>query len=120
MTVLAQFLSESTGVPLVDVAVIWSVAAVALAGLGTLVWRMVRTVRRVLDRMADLLDDWQGVSERPGVPGRPGVMVRLRAIEERLGSVEHELQPNSGQSLRDAVDRVDARTRTLAPGTDTT
>lgn len=113
-----QLLAESTGVRVVDAAVIWSVAAAAVAGAAVLAWRMVRAVRRVLDRMADLLDDWAGVPERPGVPGRPGVMVRLRAIEERLGSVEHELRPNSGQSLRDAVDRVDARTRTLTTGTD--
>lgn len=120
MNPLLRALSESTGVPVVDAAVIWSVAAAAVASAVVLAWRTLRTVHRVLDRMADLLDDWQGVPDRPGVPGRPGVMVRLRAIEERLGSVEHELQPNSGRSLRDAVDRVDARTRTLAPDTDTT
>jgi hypothetical protein len=32
-----------------------------------------------------------------------------------LGSAQH---PNSGASLRDAVDRVDRRTRQLAPDTD--
>lgn len=112
-------MSDTTGVPLVDAAVIWSIALVAITGLGTLAWRAVRTVRRVLDRMDELVDDWQGVPARPGVPGRPGVMARLRQIEQRLAGVEHELQPNSGQSLRDAVDRVDARTRTIAPDTDT-
>ncbi|MFJ2443457.1 MULTISPECIES: hypothetical protein [unclassified Streptomyces] len=35
-------------------------------------------------------------------------MPRLDGIEERLTAVEHELHPNSGASLRDAVDRVDA------------
>ncbi|MFF9403830.1 hypothetical protein [Streptomyces sp. NPDC014744] len=66
-------------------------------------------------------DDWNGVEARPGVPERPGVMARLDRIEQkgtersaRLARIDHELHPNSGQSLRDAVDRVDARTRHLA------
>ncbi len=77
----------------VDVLVIWSVAAVAVAGQAALVWRTFRGVRRIVDRMDDLVDDWHGVPERPGVPGRLGVMARLRQIAVRLTSVEHELQP---------------------------
>ncbi|MEW2635926.1 hypothetical protein AB0903_30890, partial [Streptomyces sp. NPDC048389] len=100
-------MSESTGVPAVDSLVVWSLAAVAIcAGLG-LLWRLVRGVRRIATRVDDFVDDWQGVPPRPGVPERKGVMERLDGIEERLTSVEHELHPNSGQSLRDAVDRVD-------------
>lgn len=92
---------------------IWAVAGAAVACAAVLARRMVRSVRRVLDRMADLLDDWAGV------PGRPGVMLRMRAIEGRLGSVEHVLRAHCGQSLRDAVDRVSACTRALTTGTDT-
>lgn len=109
-----------TGVPAVDVLVIWAVAAVAIAGLIALVVRVWQGVRRIVDRVDDLADDWNGTPERPGVPGRLGVMARLHRIEERVQAVEHELQPNSGTSLRDAVDRVDRRTRTLAPDTDPT
>lgn len=107
-----------TGVPAVDVLAIWAVAAVAIAGLIALVVRVWQGVRRIVDRVDDLADDWAGTLERPGVPARPGVMARLHRIEERVAAVEHELQPNSGSSLRDAVDRVDRRTRTLAPDTD--
>lgn len=104
----------ATGVVAVDMVVIWSVAAVAAAtGLG-LLWRMTRGVRRIVGRVDEFVDDWNGTVSRPGVPGRPGVMARLDGIEERLGSVEHELHPNSGTSLRDAVDRVDVRTRQIA------
>ncbi|MFJ1664791.1 hypothetical protein ACIOK4_00090 [Streptomyces bottropensis] len=110
--------ATGTGVPAVDVLVIWSLAAVAVAGLITLVWRAVRGARRIVDRMDDLADDWNGTPERPGVPARLGVMARLHRIEERMGAVEHELQPNHGHSLRDAVDRVDRRTRTLTSDTD--
>ncbi|GAQ61878.1 hypothetical protein [Streptomyces scabiei] len=111
-------MSSGTGVPAVDVLAIWAVAAVAIAGLITLVWRVWQGVRRVVERVDDLADDWNGTPERPGVPARPGVMARLHRIEERVAAVEHELQPNSGHSLRDAVDRVDRRTRTLTSGTD--
>lgn len=113
-------MSQGTGVPAIDVLVIWSLAAVAVAGLIALGWRTARGVRRLVDRMDDLADDWTGTPERPGVPARLGVMARLLRIEQRLTAVEHELRPNSGHSLRDAVDRVDARTRTLTSDTDTT
>lgn len=118
MTALSP-VAESTGVPVVDAAVIWSVAAAAILGLLTLACRAVVAVRRMMQRVDDLVDDWQGVPERPGVPGRPGVMARLRQIESRMAGVEHELRPNSGRSLRDAVDRVDARTQAMAPDSDT-
>ena len=112
---MSALLSDSTGITAVDTAVIWSLAAVAIAGAIALAWRMIRAVVRILKRMDDLADDWQGVPARPGVPERPGVMARLDQIEGRVSTIEHELRPNSGRSLRDAVDRVDRRTRTLAP-----
>ncbi|MFJ9869047.1 hypothetical protein [Streptomyces sp. NPDC101165] len=101
----------STGIPGVDLAVVWcGVAAAVGAALG-LLYRATRGARRLAERLGDLADDWQGTPSRPGVPGRPGVMTRLDAIEQQLAAVEHELHPNSGGSLRDAVDRVDERTR---------
>ncbi|MER8083860.1 hypothetical protein ABTZ57_01525 [Streptomyces sp. NPDC094048] len=112
-------MSESTtGVVAVDVAVIWSLAAAAVAAALGLLWRMTRGVRRIVSRVDEFVDDWNGTADRPGVPGRPGVMARLDGIEERLGSVEHELHPNSGGSLRDAVDRVDVRTQQLTADVD--
>lgn len=51
-------------------------------------------------RLADFLDDWNGEPERAGVPARPGVMTRL-------ASIEGELRPNGGGSMRDAVARCE-------------
>ncbi|MFG2528294.1 hypothetical protein [Streptomyces sp. NPDC048516] len=110
-------ITATTGVDPIDALVIWCGAAVAISGALALTWRATRTFRRIGGKVEDFVDDWQGTDPRPGVPARPGVMSRLGAIEERLARVEHELHPNSGSSLRDAVDRVDERTRQLTDDT---
>lgn len=115
----AAEVTDTTGVPPVDTLVVWSLAAVAIAGAAAVAWRIVRWLRRIAVRVDEFMDDWQGVPARPGVSERPGVMTRLGQIEGRMSRVEHELRPNGGSSLRDAVDRVDHRTQTLAPDTDT-
>ncbi|MGW2591944.1 hypothetical protein ACWCXC_16995 [Streptomyces sp. NPDC001515] len=106
---------STTGVVAVDALVIWSVAAAAVAAALGLLWRMTRGVRRIVLRVDEFVDDWHGVPGRAGVPARPGVMARLDGIEERLGRVEHELHPNSGASLRDAVDRVEGALTATPP-----
>ncbi|WP_433415008.1 hypothetical protein ACQP1V_36200 [Microtetraspora malaysiensis] len=85
------------------------VALATLAGGGT----VVVTVIRFLKRLSDDLDDWRGEQERPGVPERPGVMKRLASIETRQGTIEAQLHPNGGSSLRDAVNRTDKRSERL-------
>lgn len=40
-----------------------------------------------LRRQSDFEDDWYGVADRPGVPGRPGAMVRLQTIETQTKSM---------------------------------
>lgn len=85
------------------------------------IWTAARNAGRGLRRLVHFADDWFGEPERDGVPARPGVMERISAIEtdgaatrddvrgllERVDRVEHELRPNSGASLRDAIDRVE-------------
>jgi hypothetical protein len=55
-------------------------------------------------RVSHFFDDWFGEEDRPGVKGRAGVM-------DRIASIEHELRPNSGQSLRDRVDLIEKHVR---------
>ncbi len=98
-----------TGVGAVDTLAIWSAAAVGIAGAAALLWRATRGLRRLGRRVDEFIDDWSGEAARPGVPARPGVMARLATIEQRAAAIEHELHPNSGGSLRDAIDRVEAR-----------
>lgn len=122
--------TDSTGVAAVDSIVVWSVAAVAIAAGLALVWRAGRALLRVLRRLDEIAEDWQGAPARPGVPARPGLLERVTAIEERtacmaecqdemsrrVARIEYEMQPNDGASFRDAMNRVDARTARLSPG----
>jgi hypothetical protein len=108
---------------------LYATIAAALCGLVAVLWRAVRRGVRIAGRIDEVVDDWQGTPARSGVPARPGLMERVATIEDRtcataeqvgqldgrLSAIEHELHPNSGTSLRDAVDRVDARTAHLAP-----
>ncbi|MEW2633328.1 hypothetical protein AB0903_17150 [Streptomyces sp. NPDC048389] len=99
----------ATGVPALDTLLVWGGAVTILAGAGTVAWRVVRGGIRLGHRVDHFIDDWYGEPSRPGIPARPGVLERVGAIEDRLGRVEHELYPNSGGSLRDAVDQANAR-----------
>ncbi|MFJ8143075.1 hypothetical protein [Streptomyces sp. NPDC096013] len=101
--------ADGTGIPALDTVLVWGGAITLLAGVGTITWRAVRSALHLGRRMDQFMDDWYGEQERPGVPGRPGVMERVSGIEERLSRVEHELHPNSGESLRDAVDLANVR-----------
>lgn len=102
-------MSVETGIPALDTALVWGGAVSALAAVGAIAWRGLRGVVHLGRRVNDFMDDWVGEEGRPGVPGRPGVMERVSAIEDRLERVEHELYPNSGESLRDAVDLANQR-----------
>ncbi|WP_062215714.1 hypothetical protein [Streptomyces sp. NBRC 109706] len=105
-----------------DQIAVWAGAGTAVCALLAGLWRAGRAAIRTAARLDDLADDWRGTPERPGVPARPGVLERIAGIEQcteriagRLTRVEEELHPNGGGSLRDAVNRVDARTARIAP-----
>jgi hypothetical protein len=95
------------------------VGAVITAATATLIaivkiWRFVQVV-------VNFFKDWNGDPERPGVPGHQGVMPRLLSMEERqIASEENQnvilgiITPNGGSSLRDTVDRIDARSELSA------
>lgn len=87
-----------------------SILAAALAALTA----VVRKVWPIARKIVHFIDDWFGEPDRPGVPERPGVMRQLHTLtghaartDARLDAIEYELKPNSGSSLRDAVDRVE-------------
>ncbi|GAA1152152.1 hypothetical protein F4556_004071 [Kitasatospora gansuensis] len=108
-------IADALGTAPVDTVVVWCGALTAVTAATGMLWRLGRVVRQIAHRVEEFSEDWQGTEPRPGVPGREGVMTRLDGIERRLSAVEHELRPNSGSSMRDAIDRVDRRTLRFSP-----
>ena len=104
---------DGTGVVALDAAAVWATAISAVLVLLAGGWRVLRRLRAIARRVDEFIDDWRGVPGRPGVEARQGVMERLGTIEQRVGIVVHEVRPNGGASLRDAVHRVDCRTAEL-------
>lgn len=79
---------------------VWLVAAAgAVTAVGVL-WRPVRVAARLVRAVEEFLSDWHGEPGRPGVPARAGVLTRLQVIEA-------ELSYNGGQSVKDAVQRIE-------------
>ncbi|MFI6496013.1 hypothetical protein [Nonomuraea typhae] len=72
----------------------------AIGAAVALLWRGAALLIALIRKINDFLDDWNGEPEREGVPERPGVM-------KRLSTIEAELQPNHGGSIKDAVKRTD-------------
>lgn len=113
-------------------ALVWaSGVAAALVTIGTL-WRTMLgpAVRKATDgarALGDFLDDWKGTPAAPARPGReevlerPGVLARLDHHRDHLDSLDdqlaeqgrqleeirHQVLPNGGGSLRDAVGRLE-------------
>lgn len=87
----------------------WIVALVALATAvaGCLTWAA-RYGWRVLRRTMHFLDDWGGEPAHGGLGARPGVMARLKSVEDLVASISTEIHPNGGGSLRDVVARTAA------------
>ncbi|MFB7496109.1 hypothetical protein ACFC09_15680 [Streptomyces sp. NPDC056161] len=115
-------MAAETGIPALDTILVWGGALSLAGGLATGVWRIARGGARLGRRVDEFIDDWQGEPSRPGVPARLGVMERMVGLESRMGGVEqdlrrikHELYPNSGGSLRDAVDLANHRLSLLCP-----
>ncbi|WP_434593219.1 hypothetical protein [Streptomyces sp. A5-4] len=95
--------------PALETVVMWGGAFTIVAGVVGALWRLGRAASRTGARMNTFMDDWYGEPSRPGVVERPGMMQRVSVMEDRLRRVEHELYPNSGDSLRDAVDQANRR-----------
>lgn len=85
-------------------------------------------VRRQLKDVGQMTKDWKGEAPRPGISdGTPGVLQRLytqdvqfREVMDHLGRqdstlalIQHEIQYNSGGSIKDAVHRTDNAVKAL-------
>ncbi|MFC3996431.1 hypothetical protein ACFOVU_10920 [Nocardiopsis sediminis] len=78
-------------------------AAAVVTAVGVLarpVWRTAGFLVSLLRKAGRFLDDWAGEPERPGVEARPGVMERLRTLEQSVAEVRREVRHNDGCGRR--------------------
>ena len=80
-----------------------TVTAVGVIGVG------VHKATLLVKRFIHFLDDYFGEESRPGFEGRPGMQERLRAIEMEIECISYEMKPNSGSSIKDAINRIEKR-----------
>jgi hypothetical protein len=82
--------------------------AASVTAIGV-IWVGLYKATKLVKRFIHFLDDYFGEEERPGFYGRPGMQERMRIIEEELRHISYEMRPNSGTSIKDAIDRIEKR-----------
>jgi hypothetical protein len=91
---------------------VWVAAVVgaAVTVITAIAW-VVKWLINLAIKTNQFIKDWNGEPEDDtiGEPAHPGVLKRLKAMEERQLGIEHILTPNGGSSLADAVNRIDRR-----------
>lgn len=97
---------------------LWLAVLWLLLVVGTLVGIIAFLVKAfpIVRKLIAFLNDVGGEEARPGFPARPGLFDRIHSIEllqasmsDKLDNVHHELFPNSGKSLRDQTNRIEAK-----------
>lgn len=91
----------------------WAAGIVTVGGALALLWKAITATLRTGRKWDMFLEDWHGTEARPGRPAVPGIMQRMVDLEEGLRQIRHEVFPNSGGSLRDAVDRLERQASEL-------
>lgn len=81
----------------------WFAAGVLILVL--LIWAGSKGVP-ALRKVMHFIDDVAGEPARAGVPARPGLMERMTTIETSLQQVRHEVTPNHGSTMNDALRSV--------------
>lgn len=85
---------------------LWYYLAGIAAGLGAVglflkwIWS---TVRPPVKSHLQFLEDWHGEDARPGVPAKPGMMVRVQNLEDVVEHLKAEVTLNHGGSMKDQV-----------------
>lgn len=66
-------------------------------------------------KLHQMVDDWVGEPARPGFGSIPGVAERVQHLEADVTLIKHEVQFNSGTSIKDAVTRTNSIVTDLKP-----
>jgi len=72
--------------------------------LARVIFPIMKSAKKVIDQVDDFMEDWKGTETREGRIGTPGVM-------SRLNKIDGELSHNGGSSIKDAVDRIEKRSK---------
>lgn len=101
----------------------WILAAGAISAALVAVWKLVVGVTRFVRRAGRFFDEWFGVEAYNGHDAKPSIPERMDKVETHMAAmcsridevdgkvrdIQHEVRPNHGHSLRDAVDRIEVQ-----------
>jgi hypothetical protein len=92
----------------------WLTALVALITIvAAIVAWVARKVWYIFRRADRFLEDWNGTAPDKGHEWRPGVMARLLVLEHSMTDIQGQVHMNSGHSMRDEVQRIEAAVEAL-------
>ena len=86
--------------------------AATITAIGIIAVGLHKTTKLV-KRFIHFLDDYFGEEERLGFAARPGIQERLGYMESEISCISYEMRPNSGSSIKDAINRIEKRLDTL-------
>lgn len=87
--------------------VAWTLATIAvLVFLAGFIKAVIMPALKAIRQISRFLDDWYG---RENDPHRPGIRSRLEDVETQVKQVHHQTHVNGGGSLKDAVNRIEAK-----------
>jgi hypothetical protein len=92
------------------------VTAIASAATGAFATsrKIARPLLGMVREWREFREDWQGVPDRPGFKGHPGMPERMASVELAVEQTRCELLTNHGTSLKDAVRRIEAQQAVVA------
>lgn len=69
-------------------------------------------------KLDQMLGDWVGEPSRPGFDAVPGIPERVHRLEADVSTIRHEVQFNSGHSIKDAVHQTNDTIATVKESLD--
>src|SRR5690242_12046728 len=81
--------------------------ALATAIIAVLTWvkKKVSWVIKKLEPISQMVEDWNGIPDRPGIPGRPSVMESIEEIRDTAQQALYHSKPNGGNSAYDHLSK---------------
>jgi hypothetical protein len=88
----------------------WAAFVVVIAAAVGVIWKLFSPIlskaKRLLDSLSMFTVDWFGEDAAPGRDRVPGVM-------ERLNNIDGELKHNGGNTMKDAIKRIENKLKTI-------